>query len=96
MENFERALQQTRTDPKALIIRMNHVPFIDITGLETLGEVIEKLQKRGVRVMICEANPKVRENLHRTGVLEKLGKGMYWKRFSSAVIRCRRLLEENE
>jgi len=96
VENFERALQQTRTDPEALIIRMNHVPFIDITGLETLGEVIGKLQKRGVRVMICEANPKVRENLHRTGVLERLGKGMYWKRFSSAVIRCRRLLEENE
>lgn len=93
VENFERALEMTKTDPKALIIRLNHVPFIDITGLETLNEVIGKLKKRGILVLLCEANPSVRAHLHRTGVLEKVGKGMYWKRFSSALIRCRRILE---
>lgn len=93
VENFERALEMTKTDPKALIIRLNHVPFVDITGLETLNEVIGKLKKRGVLVFLCEANPSVRAHLHRTGVLEEVGKGMYWKRFSSALIRCRRILD---
>lgn len=93
VENFERALEMTKTDPKALIIRLNHVPFVDVTGLETLNEVIVKLKKRGVLVFLCEANPGVRAHLHRTGVLEEVGKGMYWKRFSSALIRCRRILD---
>lgn len=92
VENFERVLNSTHTDPKALIIRLNHVPFIDFTGLETLSEVISKLQKRGVVVLICEANIHVRRNMKRTGVLDLIGRGMYWKRFSSAIIRCKRIL----
>ena len=93
VENFERALEQTKTDPKALIIRLNHVPFIDITGLETLNEVIEKLKKRGVLVFLCEANVGVRTHLHRTGVLNQVGKGMYWKTFASALARCQQMME---
>lgn len=96
VENFERALEQTKTDPKALIIRLNHVPFIDITGLETLNEVIEKLKKRGVLVFLCEANVGVRTHLHRTGVLSQVGKGMYWKTFASALARCQQMMESQE
>ena len=94
VENFERALAQTHTDPKALIIRLGHVPFVDMTGLETLVEVIGKLRKRGIAVFVCEANSKVRERMHRAGIFEILGRGKYWKRFSSAMIRCQRLLKE--
>jgi sulfate permease, SulP family len=46
VENFERALVSTRTDPEVLIIRLRWVPFMDITGLQTLEEVIGDLQRR--------------------------------------------------
>ncbi len=56
VENFERALLQTHSDPKSLILRLHDVPFMDITGLQILHEVIGKLGKRGVRVLLCEAS----------------------------------------
>ena len=37
VENFERALAGTHTDSQHLIIRLKWVPFIDITGLQTLS-----------------------------------------------------------
>ena len=41
VENFEQALASTHTDPKALIIRLKRVPFMDITGLQALEEAVQ-------------------------------------------------------
>ncbi len=46
VENFERALIHTHTDPRVLILRLGRVPNVDITGLQTLEEVIQKLKRR--------------------------------------------------
>jgi SulP family sulfate permease len=70
VENFERVLLQTHTDPQALIIRLRRVPFMDITGIETLREVAEKLSRRGVRVSLCEANARVLTKLRNAGVID--------------------------
>jgi SulP family sulfate permease len=69
VENFERALVQTHTDPGTLIIRLQRVPFIDMTALLTLGEVIGKLRGRGVRVLLSEANGRVLGKLRGIGLL---------------------------
>ena len=84
-ETFERVLAQTHTDPGTLIIRLNHVPFMDITGLQSLLEVIEQLRNRGIVVKLCEANEKVLGKLHKAGILEALGPGDYHADFSSAL-----------
>ena len=69
VDNFERALQQTRTDPNMLIIRLRRVPFADITGIETLELAVQQLKKRGVNVMLCEAIPKVLEKMNKAGLV---------------------------
>jgi len=69
VENFERALVHTHTEPKRLIIRLLDVPFMDITGIQTLEEVIAKLGARGVRVILCEANARVLGKLRKAGVV---------------------------
>lgn len=69
VENVERALLQTHTDPKTLIVRLHRVPFIDATGLRTLEEVTKKLEKRGVTVLLCEANARVLGKLQRAGIV---------------------------
>ncbi|WP_191488484.1 SulP family inorganic anion transporter [Pseudomonas sp. FEN] len=84
-ETFERVLAQTHTDPGTLIIRLNHVPFMDITGLQTLLEVIEQLRKRSIVVKLCEANEKVLGKLRKAGILEALGPGDYHADFKSAL-----------
>lgn len=84
-ENFERALAQTHTDPQMLVIRLNRVPFMDITGLQTLEEVIEQLHKRQIVVNLCEANRKVLAKLDRAGILLQIGAEHYHASFNAAL-----------
>ncbi|NBF03006.1 STAS domain-containing protein [Pseudomonas sp. Fl5BN2] len=76
-ETFERALAQTHSDPRVLIIRLQHVPFMDITGLQTLEEVIGQLHKRAIVVKLCEANLRVHAKLERVGILHAIGAQNY-------------------
>jgi SulP family sulfate permease len=84
-ENFERALAQTHTDPQMLVIRLNRVPFMDITGLQTLEEVIEQLHKRKIVVKLCEANRKVLAKLDKAGILQAIGAAHYHTDFNAAL-----------
>lgn len=70
VENFRRALLEMRPPPVTLIVRLDRVPFMDITGIQTLEEVIAKLRKRGVQVLLCEANERVYGKLKTAGVLD--------------------------
>ena len=87
-EIFEKTLALTHTDPKILIIRLRWVPFIDITGLETLEEIIQDIQSRGIRVIICGAKPKVETKLNKAGIISLLGKGNVFKEYSEALLAC--------
>jgi sulfate permease, SulP family len=69
VETFKRPLLEARPYPKVLIVRLDRVPFADITGIQSLHEVIDKLRSRGVLVLLCEANPRVRAKLTNTGLL---------------------------
>ena len=88
VENFERALLHTHSDPQTLIIRLHRVPFMDITGIQMLEEVIVALQKRGVRVLLCEANERVLAKLSKAGALAKLGTDGYDARFVTVLMRA--------
>jgi SulP family sulfate permease len=89
VENFERALALSYSDPQILVLRLRRVPFMDITGLQTLEEVIGKWQKRGVRVMLCEANKRVKDKLKRAGLLGMIGAENYVEDFSQALTQGR-------
>lgn len=85
VENFERALASTHTDPSAVIIRLKWVPFVDITGLQTLEEVVRDLQRRKVRVILTGANPRVDGKLRRAGILELIGESNYFSSIPEAL-----------
>ncbi|NYT59620.1 sulfate permease [Alcaligenaceae bacterium] len=70
---FQRVLVETHTDPKVLLIRLGHVPFIDATGLEALEDAVMIMQGRGIRVILVEANDRVRSKLQKMGLISKLG-----------------------
>ncbi|KUE88550.1 sulfate transporter [Cupriavidus necator] len=94
VEACERAPVQTHTEPRMLLIRLGRVPFMDMTGLQTLEAVIVTLQKRGVPVVLAEANERVREKLARAGVLAALGEGNYVDSLAQVVQRCGELAGE--
>lgn len=70
VENFERALVHTHALPKILVLRLRRVPFMDITGIQTLQEVTGKLRRHGVTVLLCEANERVAAKLQRAQVID--------------------------
>ena len=72
-ETFERTLASLNADVTVLIIRLGHVPFIDATGIHSLKATIKLFQKRGARVIVCEANERVQKKLHLAGVDAMLG-----------------------
>jgi len=88
VENFERTLLQTDTLPRTLILRLRRVPFIDMTGLQTLEEVIGKMQKSGVRIILCEANDRVKGKMQRAGLLAAIRPEDYFDDFAAALTHC--------
>jgi SulP family sulfate permease len=86
VDNVERVLRDTATDPKVLIIRLQRVPFMDVTGLQCLEDAIAGLQKRGVKVLLCEANERVLLKLRKAGVFETLPEGHYFDSLAGALL----------
>jgi len=86
VENFEHSLSITHTDPVTLIIYLRRVPFIDITGIQTLEEVIEKMHKRKIRVILSGANTRVAGKLKKAGVIRQVGGKNFFPHLNDAVI----------
>jgi len=49
------------------------VPFMDATGLNTLGEIIGRLKKRHVHVLLCGIHPALRQSLDASGITAQVG-----------------------
>ncbi len=88
VENFERALASTHSDPRHLILRLRRMPFIDATGLQALEDAIRGFHARGVEVMLCGANARVERKLARAGILDLVGQARYFKTCGEAISQC--------
>jgi SulP family sulfate permease len=69
VENLDRALRRNNLYPACILIRLGRVPFMDASGIQTLQDVIRNLQKRNVRVLLSEANPRVHGKLVNAGII---------------------------
>lgn len=87
-EKIERALAVTHTDPSVIIIRLKNVPFMDMTGLTILRELVEQFHNRGVRIYMCEANAAVRRKLIKFNMLRCLEKKRLFKTFPETLKCC--------
>lgn len=90
-ESFEQVLQHQHTNPKTLIIRLGGVPFMDITGLQTFGDVIIQFQKSGTRVILCEVHEQVLRKLEKADLIKKIGREWLFTDVESAL----RVLKES-
>ncbi|WP_028080097.1 SulP family inorganic anion transporter [Solimonas soli] len=89
VESLERALQQTHTDPRCIVIRLRRVPFMDITGIQALEEAMHNLDRRKVRTVLCEANARVLRKLVRAGLVKRDEQPIrYFRDFDAALAAC--------
>jgi SulP family sulfate permease len=62
---FQSALSAVHSDVKAIIIRLRHVPFIDVTAMDSLRTFTGESERNGIHVVFCEANSLVQTRLSR-------------------------------
>ena len=85
VDNLERTLISTNTEASILIVRLGHVPFVDITGLEALEEALDLFHKRRIKVMVCETNERVFRKLEKAGLVAKVGQKNFFPTFASVM-----------
>ena len=89
VDTLERTLGQTHSDPRTLLIRLGRVPFMDITGIQALAEAIDNFEHRSVRILLCEANPRVLLKLENAGIVDNNHlHGRYYQDISNALQAC--------
>ena len=62
-QRFQETLSEIHLKPRAVIIQMRYVPFMDATGLYRLGEIVKLYSKQDVHVIICEPDKGVLQSL---------------------------------
>lgn len=67
-ENFQQALRVTQQTYHTLVLRLEAVPFVDITAVLVLEAVIQAQHQRGVRVILQGANAQVQAQLFKAGI----------------------------
>lgn len=93
-QKFQEVITDLHQQPKILILRMRHVPFIDATGMNRLREICRVLRAKGTRIIISGANRDVRKALLTEGVYREIGKHNIHDNIRSAIDRAKMLLDD--
>jgi len=69
-ETFESTLLDIHQRVKVVVVRLGRVPLIDATGIAALERMAGHFAKRGVRLVLCEANNLVAGKLRHSGLVD--------------------------
>jgi SulP family sulfate permease len=72
-EKLERRLEQAQLGVETVVIRLGRVPFMDATGINALIEIVQRFQRRRVRVLLCGVHADLRGMLDAAGVSALVG-----------------------
>ena len=72
-EKLESTVERAQLHVGTVVIRLGRVPFMDATGMHTLSEIIERFQRRGIRVVLCGIQERLSRALGRAGILALVG-----------------------
>lgn len=78
---------------KVLIVRMRHVPFIDLTGIKNLKEAIATLQEEGTTVILSGVQPNVLKDFKKHDVFDLINKNNIFNAFEDALIFAKKELQ---
>ena len=73
-ERLLNALHPVYGNADVLVLRLNQVPVIDATGLQTLWDLIDTCKRHHTRLVLSEPRSNILEKLKRSGIAGALGK----------------------
>jgi SulP family sulfate permease len=72
-ERFRNVLGEISAKPRALVVRMRHVPAIDSTGLHALRELVRNGHEAKTEIILAEVLAQPRVVLTNSGLLDEIG-----------------------
>lgn len=72
-ERLMTALEAAHTHADILVLRMENVPIIDATGLQTFWDLMKKCERNHTRLILCQVRPNILEKMQRAGITQKMG-----------------------
>jgi SulP family sulfate permease len=72
-EKLERTLERVQLGVETVVIRLGRVPFMDATGLAALGEIVQRFQRRQIRVLLCGLHADLRNTVELAGITALVG-----------------------
>jgi SulP family sulfate permease len=92
---FDESMKQFGKKPKARIIRMRKVPFMDSTGLHNLESLCRLSKKENIQVILSGVNEKVRGVLMKSRMDEKIGAENICSNIEEALVKAREFVGRN-
>ena len=92
---FDECMKRLRDKPKARIIRMRKVPFMDSTGLHNLESLCRLSAKEGIQVILSGVNENVRSVLIKNGMDKKIGSDNICSNINQALKTAEAFLEKS-
>lgn len=77
--------------PSILIIRMSLVPYLDSTGLQILGSVIQQCHNRGTTLILSGVKPKPLTMIKRLGIDKEIDRLIFAPNYKSAIEKAKDL-----
>lgn len=93
-EKMESAIARVEEWPKVLILRLRFVPAMDVTGMNALESVIERMRDRGSIVILSGVHQQPFEMLKKAGFIDIVGRENFCDTFDDALERAKLVLEE--
>lgn len=91
---FQDTINRLHQNPKVLILRMRHVPFIDSTGIHRLKVIIRQFENQEVSVILSGVNQQVRLDLEKADIYTALSKDNLLDNIDASLKRANELLKK--
>ncbi len=92
-ETFENTLLGITSGVRLVVLRLGRVPLIDATGLAALERMSAQLTKRGICMILCEANERISAKLHNAGLAAGLDGRALQPDISAAILAAETCLQ---
>ncbi|WP_280522914.1 SulP family inorganic anion transporter [Paenibacillus aquistagni] len=81
----QRLAEELKEQPKVLILRMNHVLYMDTTGEANFAAIVKQVRKQGGTVLISEMRLQPEQMLRKTGLAASLGEEHFFDKTGEAI-----------
>jgi sulfate permease, SulP family len=92
VDRFNDAMRRVDRRPRVLILRMREVPAIDASGMQTLDELLERLGRQRIALVLAGVQSQPLEAMKRSGLAGRIGAENIVSDLDGALERAREIL----